>query len=271
MLLFDDNQNKILSIVLEKPFCTTNDIISRLTKEGVFLSKSQIYLILQKLITKQIIKKNKGNFIVHPIYLEKINEISKAFIYNDFANKEVFPGMRKIIKLSSFIETNVLRPYYVSLISQITGATKWLSCQHHDPYVLSEIEKKETQPNLHLPIRDIEYYNIFSWSTKLDKFYEKNNLFSQKGKNIYQKRIHRNILSINQYSIQIFDDYVVEIFCDKKFMDNIENYFNNYDETTHQPEILQAILFEKMPCIMVIEHNPNKALKRSRRILRLFK
>lgn len=53
-------------------------------------------------------------------------------------------------------------------------------------------------------------------------------------------------------------------------MDNIEAYFNNHDETTHQPEILQALLFEKMPCVMVVEHNPNTALRRSRRILRLF-
>lgn len=229
------------------------------------VSKAHLYNIINAMIAHNMVQKRKTQYQFHHAWIQAQAEMTTKL--QRFAHQqqtEIYPGMSKVIRFSSFVETNKLWPYYASLLHHHTGALTRVKYAHHYSYLLSRIRQAPEQPNYYFR-PDIVSYDACGSDTRLDRYTTHFLPPDSDYKAIPRREQFRG------YSVYVIGEYLIEIHISDFLRTSLEHIYQTVSREEDFDHDFFASLFQiKSEGQFIIRHHPADAQFRTRDIMQYW-
>jgi len=256
MILSDTKSNAIISALSSHKQLWAKELLYEIGRNWITIKQAQLYNTLNQLQKKLIIYKKKTFYMLHPVWIEELRKfVNHAETISSFDLSTLKKWESKRIVASSFADMCMKRPYYASIIFQLSWAKEQRKyCQHH-AYSLSMLRKDIDMPDV-LDLDWVKQYDLCWNDTFLDR-YSLDILRIKKDRKVAKDL---SLFDYKWYNINIIWDYVIQVHLWDFVSSRIDSLYNSV-ESIDQYDIkeLRSILKIKEEVIILVSYDPKQA------------
>lgn len=258
---------------LQKGSLSIVELIKLIKDKRVGTTKQGVYLVIRKLKKQEVVVVNKKNISLSSVWLKSLEEFATRAQYNtknivSYGND--FLNLKEGEKLQYFFKNPILTDafwshVFLTLIDESNPQTPILIYNPHEWFLLVRT-KNETDLFERISKRKQRLNVLVGNNTNLDlsvrKYFTGTNEYETLPEPLFEK---------NNYYINVFGNFIIEVWLDKKISDQINNfYLKNNTFTNAEKTELEKILQQKGKNKFSITHNKRKADDLRRKFRKYF-
>ena len=259
----------IIETLAKNPYTEGPDLVSFVKKVRQNSSKQAVYHALNYLLRDEVVAKVDGKYFLSKVWLLKLQSM---FLRSDDTVDTIFnlnEGDSISYRFPSFITADTYWAHLFHILMDWMPNTKPIFVWYpHDWFVVG---RREIEKNIFNKINALEKRKFIAikGKTVLDQEFRKgwstpNISISTGAKPIDQTKT-------DTVYINIFDDYIIEVFIDNKLAQEIESFYQQTQKLDSENiQIFINIVSKKYPVRIKISKKSEKAKKMRRKIARDF-
>jgi len=250
-------EDYIIESLAKLPYQTGPELVNSINTIRKGTTKQAVYVVLQPLLITEVIAKVNSKYYISKLWIDKISLLLNIQNYN-LNNESIFELKNNESISYKFPSLMTCDTYWAHLFNLLI---KWIPHDQpifvwnpHEWFVIGRSKEEEKMFNLFEENNKTAFYTI-SGDTQLDKLFKKTS-----SNNVLKINIGNNIPLKQNYYVNIFSDYIIEVYLNKELTNNIENFYQkNTTLTKKNIKYFENLINEKYPVRMKISKNKDKA------------
>jgi len=261
-------EDLVIEVLAKDPYQTGPELVASIENIRKNTTKQAVYYILKPLLENEVIAKVGSRYYVSKLWVDRLTDLLEINSQN-FDGESAFSlkeGESMTYRFPSLLTCDT---YWAHLFNLMV---KWLPRNRpfffwlpHEWLILGRHKEELEIFKLIKEQQKMGYY-VISGKTDLDKDFKKKFTSDFLRVNI------GNDLSLKQnYYLNVFDDYIIEVFLHKKLSEKIEIFYQNHLKIS--PENIfefENLIKEKFPVRMKISKNKKRATKLRKQLAKDF-
>jgi hypothetical protein len=231
-------------------------------------SKQAMYTVLQTLLVDEVIAKIGTQYYLSKLWIDKVDQHFK--INNEKLQQESIFNLQDkesiTYRFPSLLSCDTYWAHIFNLlIVWIPRDRPFFFWLPHEWFIIGRSKEDIEMFKLIQRERKLVFYSV-SGKTELDKKFKK-----QLTSNSAKINIGNTLPFKQNYYLNVFDDFILEIYLDKKLTEKIENFYKKHNDITlaNMTEF-ENLIKEKYPVRMKISRDKKKAAKLRKQLSKDF-
>lgn len=259
----------IVETLAENPYTEGPVLVELIKKKRPKTSKQAVYIALKTLSTDEIVAKIGSKYFLSRLWLNKISKLFEFQKENEIIKDVVFKLKDKesiSYRFPSLLTCDTYWAHSVNLLIDWLPPNKPVFIWN--PHNIFVIGREEVEEDIFRAFEKDRKYGFYvtRGKTLLDKEFKKT--WTSKNVSIHTDD---NISFEDNYYLNIFDNFIIEVFISKELAQEIDTFYAK-DKELSSADILffKNLLSEKYPVRMKISRNKTKADRLRKKLAKHF-
>lgn len=248
----------IIETLAKNPYTEGPNLVLLIRKTRSKTTKQAVYSALKSLIESETVVKIGNKYFISRIWIHKVNQLFKDQKEKEFARDAIF-DLEDKESISYHFPSLLSCDTYWAHVSNLL--IEWTP---HDcpifvwnPHEIFAIGRNQIEKDIFKEFQEKNKYAFFitRGETPLDMEFKKT-----WGNDHVSINTDNEIKFANNYYLNVFKDFIIEVFIDEKLMKEIDNFYKNNSKLNPENiKIFENLLSKKYPVRMKISRKKNKA------------
>lgn len=270
-MLFSKKQtieDYIVESLADNTRLTGPELLEKIQLKRGTTSKQAMYSVLHVLLADEVIAKIGTQYYLSKLWVDKVDSLLR--INNDKLQQESIFDLQNTESITyrfpSLLSCDTYWAHIFNLLIIWIPRDKpfffWLP---HEWFMIGRSKEDVEMFKLIQRERKRVFYSV-AGKTELDKKFKKQ--FTSKSAKI---NIGNTLPFKQNYYLNVFEDFIIEVYLDNKLVKKIENFYQKYDDITLANMLeFENLIKEKYPVRMKISRNTKKAAKLRKQLSKDF-
>ncbi len=263
MIYNPKNIEEYILFFLQKGSLKTTELLKNIKVKRPGTTKQALYKVITKLKEDEVIVVRSKYISLSHLWINKMSEYfntAKHLYTTEGAPSEDFLQLEDGDKITyTFKNPNITDMFWSHAFSILSEITIQPICLYnpHEWFMLGRYESERKLFD-NIRSRNKKLFLITANKDELDKSVSK----EFDNKNLFYYMLGENLFPKDNYYLNIFDDFIIEVWIDKKTSDLIDTFYKEHKVFNQEAEEkLKKILEKRGKNKMVISRNKHKADK----------
>ncbi len=259
----------IIEKLAQKPYITGPQLVALVASARGRVAKQSVYTALDTLIADEIVTKLGSEYLLSKVWINRIYGLLGAYNVQKIPNESIFDlsdGESISYHFPSLLSCDTYWEHIVNTLIETTPSDKPLI--FWNPHEWFRIARYVVERDIFDSFVRNEKYAFFitRGTSPLDRDFK----VSWRNSHCAINTDDELKLANNCY-MNLFDDFIIEVFLDQEMTNKIEQYFQTTTTVTlENTHILEKLITDKHSIRMKISKNAKRAAKLRKRLLRDF-
>ncbi len=265
------NKQSVEDILIEKlarnPYIDGVSLVSQVQQTRSNTTKQAVYTALKDLKENEIVAKVKDKYFLTRIWLSKMNQLfrSKGQLERD-AIFDLKEGESISYHFPSVFTCDTYWAHVFNLLIEwIPKERPVFVWNPHQWFAIGRIDVEKNIFKEYL-VQNKKAYYLIQGKTELDKEFSK----TWKNDNVSIAIGDKTSFAHNYY-LNVFDDFIIEVFIDMKLANKIEGFYAAHSKATEEDIVkFENLIKQKLPVRMKISRKKDKAKLLRKKLSKTF-
>ncbi len=261
-------EDLIVEALAKKPYIAGPELVASIQKERPNTTKQAVYIALKTLLASETVAKAGGEYFLTRVWLGKIQRL--LGLKNETQNVpdaifDLQDGESISYRFPSLLSCDTYWAHIFNTLVEWTPKERPICIWNpHEWFAVGRTEVEKEIFNEY-ERHDKYIFHTIGGRTALDRAFLK-----EWGSKRVQINMDENFLPQNYY-LNVFGDFIVEVFFDDAIVGKIEAFYQKYETLTPEnTKEFEKLLEEKYPVRMKISHKKKKAAELRKQLSKEF-